>query len=820
MPTAVADPELMIDEIIPAAEIEKLELGRTAEILQPLRDLGYINTADEAALFSGMRLFRRDYLALNLIPEYTPKFLLIPNTPVESEELNLLHTLTAVDGDYTIEILPEIGQTNLISRLIHYRLMIHELFDEAIDSPFSEKALKAINHPKEWIDNLPATDLEMVNLLGNIPALLQHIANDKNGKLHKKIVVFKFQTGPSSISRFAAPPPSAAMLEVMEETDEADPADKTEATRLENEMLRLETSIDKEIEDLKSKINFDPNEQEVLNRDAKKNKKKHLKVEQVQAMMKKTHGEMVELNDRFNATSIELKATFDSLNKIKIDLENKQRFLTKSIDLKKGILQQQKSIHSDISKKQKRIQELKGKPNNKRRRKKIAKLLEELQKLQQQKLTPTQVQKIEFEISDFKVKLAIADAELNPIKREVAKSQKAFDRHLNNQDSLLSTQQKEMLKLQADLKNLELKVNKLKFSFRNRMRRSLDDDFYNDVVRKKIFQQRSRNTLQAFSEDAYNNYLIRLIQVFQWTNGYYYGKLDSEIGDRTFSALDDMSDYTRKLRLKFILSKLSDAHDGSRGFWILNIKYLFDHLSDIIAEHSEEVTTRELLEKYEEEFQGTDEHKNKIGNEAMDRGYKEIVEENEEDLREHGMIRRIYYGIRSIARTLIKALSDIIQILKRGIQRLIYLVKNLVKIVYKEIREGVRKFKAGMHFLFGHRIIQTITENQSAIYTKFDFDFDAMSYIPDQTTKLEKINHIQKLQQASANLDFSLVLTARVLKWTFRIIEAGTPLGWARLAIRIAIQYKKLMIQWLVRLGKFFAKQFIQVKYRVAKQIP
>jgi hypothetical protein len=817
MPSAAKDSHLLIDEIIPSDEVEKLELGRTAEIIQPLRDLGYIQTSGEAAISKGMRAFRLDYLALDLIPDFSPKFLFLPEFSVESEELDLLHTLTAMDGDYTIEILPKIGESNLISRMIHYRLMIHELIDFEVEAAFSSESMAALNRPKDWIDNLPDSPLDMINLLGDIPTLIQHITNNKNGKLNRKIVVFKYQKTMGQVSRFAPLPQSEAMKEVEEDTDDFDPDDKAEAQRLEKEMLQLETNIEEELDQLKQQPIFDPKEQEVLAEDAKKNKKKWVKHNQVNAMLEKTHGEIVQLNEQFNAKSKELLETFKNLEKIQNELQKEHDLLKKDLEFKQDILNQQSNIDNDISKKQKHIQQLNSKNKTKKRRKKIEELLEDINTIQAQRITSAKMQKIEFEVSDLNVRLIALDAQLAPVKRKAEHFKKAFDKHVDNREDFLSDKQKEILKIQAQLRLLQVKIDKLKFSFRTRMRRALDDDFYDNVVRKEIFQRRNRTLLNDFSEDAYNKYLIRLIQVFQWTNGYYYGKLDSEVGDRTFSALDDMSDYSRKLRLKFILSKLSDRHDGSRGFWILNVKYLLDKLADIIAEQSKEVTTRELLEKYEEEFQGEDEDKARIGNEAMDRGYREIVEENEEDLKEHGgAIRRIYYGIRSIARTLIKAFADIIQILKRGIKRLIYLVKNLVKIVYKEIREGVRKFGEGMQFLFGHRIFQTITHDNKAIYTKFDFDFDTLSYVPDQTTQLERISHTQQLVRATSNLDFALVLTARVLKWTFKLIEAGTPLGWAKLAIRIAINYKRMMIRWLVKLGKFVVRRVFHINYRPA----
>ena len=188
MPDSKKDADQLISEIIPAEEIQKLEEGRVEEILQPLLDLGYIVKAEKSLLPDGIRQFRKDYLSQNLLPDFKPNFLFLPETELESKELNLLHTLTSLDGDFILKQWPQAQEINLASRIIHYRISLHQLDNIPSEQPFSDAVKKALDKIRKWISNLPGEDLDLINLLGDVPNLLKHISSNQNGQLHKKIV--------------------------------------------------------------------------------------------------------------------------------------------------------------------------------------------------------------------------------------------------------------------------------------------------------------------------------------------------------------------------------------------------------------------------------------------------------------------------------------------------------------------------------------------------------------------------------------------------------------------------------------------------------
>lgn len=797
------DRDALIAAIIPAAKIEKLELGRVEEILQPLMDLGYISKADTRLIPMAIRLFRKDYLELNLIPEFKPKFWLSHGIDLESEELSLLHTLISLDGDFSIDLLPKPGTVNLLSRVLHYRLSIHHFYALPIDSPFSRISLNAINKLKHWVKNLPKADLEMVNLLGDIPALVQHIEKNANGGLNKRIVVFKYQKV-KVFTRFSVPVPNELMEEVVE--DEEDDEKDNEAA-----MLKAETEIDETLNKLQSTHGdiFKQDEQEEL-KDSRKNRRRRKQIVRISGMMNQILAEMHGISDAASEAGATIPESIQRLKGIRNTLNNEHKSLKKQISTVEDAIKRLEKNKKKLNKKERQLHRKikKNAPQSEIRQLKL-----EITAIKNADRT---IEQLEIKKSPFQVQSIHIEAELKNVNKKINALQNRFDNILKKRKEEIEKRQGELKELHDQLKILQGRVEKIKFSFRGKMKKVLDRRYYEEVIKKEVFEKRNRQFLEEVSQDPFVIYLTRLIQIFQWTNGFYYGKIDNEIGDRTFNALDNMSTYSRGLRLKFILTRLSENHEGTRGFWILNIKYLFARLSQIIAEQSD-ITTVNVLEEYENRFIKNKSSDTSIGNEVTDRAYSEIVEENQSDIRETGIIRRIYYGIKSIANTIFNALKELINILRSAIQELIYLVKNLVKIVYKEIREGMRKFKEGMQFLFGRREFETPTAKGSAILTKYDFDFDTLMLVPEEVSDVELRQHTAILYRFSNNLDFALVLTGNILKWVFRLINLGTPIGWARLAIRVAIRYKGMIIKWLVRLGRKLTQTFVSIKHDLGK---
>ncbi len=782
--------QVTVADIIPDAEVKKLQAGREQEIVQPLLDLGYLSQNDFSDLAVAIRQFRLDYFSLELLPDFTPNFLFLPPTELESEELNLLHTLTALDGDFALESLPAIGEVNLCTRLIHYRLATLGLYSAAVEAPYSIASQTAMQKIRSWISALPTSSLDLLNLLGNIPHLIVHI--DQHGGLERRIVAFRYDN----------PRVDQALTDEVAEAD--DEAEEEDATALASQEKEIDQNLNQLVEEIDSK------ETAEIYRLEHRNRKRRSKLIAVNDLMHKVHEEQ---NQRMAAAGVEGKMVTESLN----NLREQEKLAQQKILIAENTIKQKKDFLKtcdqqirEIGKQQKKIRRLQGRqPVPREKIKALLNIINALRPSIGRRDT------LLTEISQLQAQLPSLKESKKQISRQIKKQQKKFEGIIERMDTEQARLQSHFQKLKNQLERLEGKIDKLRFSFRARLRRVLDKDYYDNIVKVQIYRRRNRQFLEAISADEYNQFLIRLLQVFQWTNGYYYGKLDSDIGNRTFQSIDDLTNFTPRLRLKYILARLSNMHDGTKGFWILNIKYFIGKISEEIKSRKSDRTCGELLEEYEKNFLEED-GENRFGNEITDKAYAEFTKESQQGIRRRGIIRRIYYGIRGLASSLFKLIKGLVRLIKKGIKFLIYLVKNLIKIVYKEIREGIRKFRRGLHFLFGKRQFVTNFGEDQFVASKFDFDFDAVSFAPPTPPTSIVKTHCKTLLTYSNALDFTMVLTGRILKWTWRLIELQSPITWAKLALRVAIYFKNLIIEWLLGRGKRRAKRpVIRILYKL-----
>ena len=178
-----------LEEIIPQSNQQTLLMGRGIEIKQPLMDLGYWSPGQ--ALGKAIVQFREEYQAFKLLSDFSPS-LNGSNTDLSLDalELQILHLLCSLDGDFKITQLPELGEQNLCTRILHYRLQILGLYPDFIEAPFSEKSRAALIFLQKLIPTqggLTGT----IHLAGDLPNLLRKLSH--SGQLKERIVVFKYE---------------------------------------------------------------------------------------------------------------------------------------------------------------------------------------------------------------------------------------------------------------------------------------------------------------------------------------------------------------------------------------------------------------------------------------------------------------------------------------------------------------------------------------------------------------------------------------------------------------------------------------------------
>lgn len=823
-----------IHDIIPDGQIELLERGRTEEVEQGLFDLGYLEKND--SISKAIVQFRTDYRAANLLLDRRRQPLYFQQPELDPVELNLLHKLIALDGDFLITQLPIFGTSNLTTRVIHYRLETLGLYLHDISSVFDEMAVFALHQLADWL-RLSKDLLSLVQLVGNIPALIKAVTDGELLKEH--IVCFTYHSPTNE---------QLLLAEISEETEEHDDETALEAqeAKIDASLKALEKKISskeqaviedfevrdktqrrrqKQIDRLRKRIDRTLQEQKVVfQKRLKKRKQEDNSLQQLQKLIDKLNQDNQHFQTTIQEKQAQLKLVEESLKITEKAQQNIQ-------DLKKKC----KKKYKNLSKAALQLQIDKQNQTCELHDRQIAKLNELLTKLERKKRRQVQLQldhinrqqktatkllaeqrqewvlrnaidenlirikgiqnefatrtKLINEVAHLQARFLVKETEIKEITHRKNRSKRNNDQFLAKIKLEQQRHQLEIQTYQKELHQLLQAINNLSFRFKAKLRRSLTPSYYQEIKRE-VFTNRNINYLNTRVANPFNQFLIRLIQVHQWTNGYYYGKLDSELRHRSFDSIADLVEDIPRLRLKYILTLLGSQ---TKGYWILNVHYLFDRLRKLLEEDTKKYTAADVFKAYEKKM---DKKRHKVT--VVEEAWKVYTEEIKDGLRQPSKIRRIYYGIRSLARSIMRCFARLIRFIIRGLKKLITLFKNFIKLLYKEIREGVRKFKEGVGFLFGTRQLETTDPvTGKIILTKYDFDFDTTIISPTQLPEAIYWQHHRKCIRYTRNLDFSMVLLGKILNWVWTIVRG--PFGWAKLAIRIAIYFKNLVIQWLKR---------------------
>jgi len=820
-------------DLIPPEEVALMQQGRQQEIEQPLIDLGYLHmslttsTSTRDNMAEAIRLFRHDYVLQNLLPHFVPDFENL--FELDGLELNLIHQLTGLDNEFPILALPQDGEINLVSRVLHYRLMVLGVFEETTNSPFGLAALDAIAILKNFL--AVETSGQVLKLIADLPALFQQVLD--SGQLQQTVVAFKYNTLRGDVD---------ALEEVAEEQEDKDN---------EEALIKEELAIESEIKRLTATI-FSKEEEEIQ-RLEKRNKNKRRRLEKVRTCINQLVYEDLALHKStrkmYKESKIEKKPLIERKKLLEKDLIqlSRERYLIKEQQAATAKDQSIKRFKNDLVKAQKQLKkemslaqivstistiqhnsgilkrsiaQLKNQSGDQRKtirrlEKQLKQGEKELLRLNKKLEVHQKVEQLQKELTKLKAKAgdpADIKVQLQSIRHQqkqtkelleqvnaiIKEKDNALQRAIKERDATIQRNQHKIQPLQQRLLLLERKINGLRFRFKAQLKRSLNEEFYQEI-RKEVFEGRNRGYLKGIEQDPFNAFMIRLIQVRQWMSGYYFGKLDSQPAGRTFLSIVELTEEEnlKRLRLKYVLTKLGDA---TTGYWLLNAQYFFEQVCELESKVSAK-NNAELLADYEAAFEGNP----IIKNEVTVAAWKSFNEEIDAGIKTTGQhIRRFYYGAKSLARSIGRIIGKLVRMIVNGIKTIIRIFKNFIKVLYKEIREGLRKFGQGMGFLFGKRQIETKLPNGKMLITKFDFDFDVKNLVSPNLPKKSYEAHIQKCAGYAKNMRMSLKIVAKVIKWIYEIVTTAT---WVGLLIKIATYYAEMLI-------KYLAKQNIKKRIR------
>lgn len=802
-----------LDQLIPREQYEPYLQGRPLDYLQPLVDLGFLpfsKTENKASVRLALKEFRADCQDLSWLSFNGNE--LEPTTPPldepDSLEIKLLHLLVDMDGDFQLAKLPEFGTLNILSRVIFYRLRLHGFWKPG-DQPqyFDPEILNAaVAKLESWIP-LNISVLQWINLLGDIPELIRKTYD--NGQLDQQIVCFKYRPRKAFKEVFRKEIASESEATVATESEKINQI-KSSLSELRTDRIKVETG-------------------EPRAATTRKNRRRQSEVEKLRMEINSTVEQMQEtlhqkkhINDKFQpiiqAAKKELQKAKLAEQHFKIDLKQLHQSHKSLDDLKgetKKLERKNKKLEKELKRKisntsdfqselmlrlnlLKQLQELKKNvPANKKRKleeriasgtEKVALLREYVQQVELIKSNKERL--LDRESLDQEIEAK--KKEWNAAKNQVLRIENGLEILLQQQkgavdnfDDGIVDEQKKLQKTVERYKDLLRKLKDIPRRFRRELKEYLTPEFYKKV-RRELLDQENATLFSQTLNDPYNQFLVRLLQLHQWTNGYYNGLIDSDLGRRTFRSIQEIDQDIHRLKLRFVLYQINPQS----GTWLLNIRYLFAEMIDSLDSFKTADDFETVLQKYETEIANNPDIRNQ--KKRIDRELIKTIKEVNKN-RVNNKLRRVYFGVRSLARSIVRGMHRLVQLIVKGLKLIYRLLRNFVLMLYREIREGLRNFGQGIAFLFGKRQITTSFPNGSpAIVTRFDFDCDVHCFAnlnASEQITAHKIN----CQSITHNLQFALLLTGNIIEWTLRAIN----LTWVTILIKIALYFRKQIKRFL-----------------------
>ncbi len=339
------------------------------------------------------------------------------------------------------------------------------------------------------------------------------------------------------------------------------------------------------------------------------------------------------------------------------------------------------------------------------------------------------------------------------------------------------------------------------YEVRPAFRKRLKDDFerssqFYQLMRKEVLRQNDRKVnydfLEERSKNELNQFIIRLIQVHQWTDGFYDGLLDHDLGPVSFEAIvaairlfnDDENE--EDIKVKEIL-----AHVGN-GYFVFNALYFLkkymveeektDYEQSTIHNLGEQLRTAEPAER--EAFHQKTAQLIDGANQTFD---------SEEQQIKQGLFKRIYYGIKGFFRKLFRLGKKLFKWVINRFDQLKELLTGFFKKALAHARQALRALIKGIKYLIGRHPFVTVTPNRNLLVSHIPLDGDGFSIMNPAAGSHYIAQHLNQIKDTVHALDFSLALLTTLLqsiKYFFSVI------GWPLLLLHLVRAFKVLSAKY------------------------
>jgi hypothetical protein len=332
---------------------------------------------------------------------------------------------------------------------------------------------------------------------------------------------------------------------------------------------------------------------------------------------------------------------------------------------------------------------------------------------------------------------------------------------------------------------------------RQAFKRQLISDFgersdYIKFLAREILKSNPTKIDYAFlnkqSSDAFSRFVMRLVQLQQWEEGFYNGLLDSDIGEVTIkSFLDAISFFNESENQQIKPHRAITSLHGD--YFLFNALFFLQQYTTKSDETDAAKAEEEITNRLTGELENAGPDEKQMFNNNFIALKNEIFRETKiRPTEKKGLLKRIYYGVKNLLKKAFRFAGKIFRWISEKVKGMWHFLKNIFRNIFENMRLAIAAFAEGIKFIFGNRTFETNAGGQ-AIISRFGIDGDSTSVA---TVAIEEVlqQHIGKTSFSIKSMRFTMAVVEGVLKIIMRALSVIT---WPLLLLHIASVYNNII---------------------------
>ncbi len=304
--------------------------------------------------------------------------------------------------------------------------------------------------------------------------------------------------------------------------------------------------------------------------------------------------------------------------------------------------------------------------------------------------------------------------------------------------------------------------------------------FKRDILARKA-EDVKWEYVKGRSTDEFTNFIIKVVQVHQWMDGFYDGKTDGEIGSVSLNSIADLLKFynaasKNELNLDSVLYYIGD------GFFVFNALSL---INTYVIEKVPETMDEELIKKLTIQSGRLKESEKRIFEDNLSKVLSSAKIELSQDQHKQkmGVGKRIYFGIRSFLKKLFRIGKRLVKTILHHLKKIFNQLKDFFKRVLEYGKRALKSFIQGIKYIIGRLPIVSEFDRKVAL-SHSEFMGDTLS-IFDHELSLDGIHqHKKKVQEVQRSSQFSVAIVGEVLKLLKFMVKGFV--GWPILILQLA----------------------------------